>query len=179
VVFAAWIITVGLRTPLRIAVGDDQESEADGNRSDGQRAESEHELLCGLRLLACRFEDGEGDPKSRKQHWAKQKQEEDAAGHTHALFIGNAADALEVASSLDELSVARKIRVMEQLLVKTLWVVFLTGAWLNLGGSALFASKAERDEYGWTWGGAIYLTVITVFAVAMIYFGLTVHWYRS
>ena len=68
---------------------------------------------------------------------------------------------------------------MEQLLVKTFWVVFLIAGWLNLGGRALFASKVEGEEYGWTRGGAIYLTVITVFTVLMIYFGLTVHWYRA
>jgi hypothetical protein len=68
---------------------------------------------------------------------------------------------------------------MEQVLVKTFWVGFLIVAWLNLGGSALFASRAERNEYGWTWGGAIYLTLVTVFAIVMIYFGLTVHWYRT
>ena len=68
---------------------------------------------------------------------------------------------------------------MEQLLVKTLWVLFFIGAWLNLGGVALFASKMERDEHGWTLGGAIYLTLVTVFASVMIYFGLTAHWYRS
>jgi hypothetical protein len=68
---------------------------------------------------------------------------------------------------------------MEQVLVKTFWVGFLIVAWLNLAGSALFASKAQRDEYGWTWGSVIYLTLVTVFAIAMIYFGLTVHWYRT
>jgi len=76
------------------------------------------------------------------------------------------------------LSVARKIRVMEQLLVETLWVLFLTVAWLNLEGIALFGLKVEREEQPWTLGGAIYVTLITVFAVEMIYFGLTVHWYR-
>ena len=50
---------------------------------------------------------------------------------------------------------------------------------MNLGGSALFAPKAERQEYGWTWGGAIYLSLVTVFSIVMIYFGLTVHWYRT
>ena len=68
---------------------------------------------------------------------------------------------------------------MEQVLVKTFWVGFLIVAWLNLGGSALFASRAERNEYGWTWGGGLYLILVTVFVIVMIYFGLTVHWYRT
>jgi hypothetical protein len=68
---------------------------------------------------------------------------------------------------------------MEQVLVKTFWVGFLIIAWLNLGGSAVLAPKADRDEHGSTWGGAIYLTLVTLFAIVMIYFGLTVHWYRT
>jgi hypothetical protein len=48
---------------------------------------------------------------------------------------------------------------MEQVLVKTFWVGFLIIAWLNLGGSAVLAPKADRDEHGSTWGGAIYLTL--------------------
>jgi hypothetical protein len=69
--------------------------------------------------------------------------------------------------------------VVEQIMVKTLCVVFLVAAWLNLGGAALFASNSDRDEAGWTWFGVIYLTLITVFASVMIYVGLTVHWYRT
>jgi hypothetical protein len=67
---------------------------------------------------------------------------------------------------------------MEQVLVKAGFVLFFIAFWLNMGGIALFTPERVLEE-PWTVGGVVYLSVITIFCGVMIYFGLTVHWYRA